>query len=247
MARGIDSAANMGAIRAGRPTVAVLGCGSDICYPRENRQLKLDIEATGATITEYPPGTEPYRENFPERNRIISGLCLATVVVEAPNRSGSLITADLANEQGRDVFVVPGNIDNAQYQGSNSLIKDGARLITSADDILSEYRELFPHKILSMPEKIVKDSVLSYEERTPVKAAYEKREEGTKTKEHKMPDGLSESGKKIFEALSHGEKHIDKLIEETGMTAGEMLSALTMLEIIKVVRQKPGKIFEIID
>ena len=136
MAMGIDSAAHNGALDVGGKTIAVLGCGPDICYPPENRVLKADIERHGLAVTEYAPGTPPDRYNFPNRNRIISGLCEATVVVQARNRSGALITAELAAEQGREVFAVPGNIDSQYNLGNNRLIKEGAVPIICVDDLL---------------------------------------------------------------------------------------------------------------
>ena len=136
MANGIDSCAHEGALEAGGATAAVLGCGADICYPPENRILMAEIQRHGLIVTEYPPGTPPDRFNFPKRNRIISGLCEATVVVQARNRSGSLITAELAAEQGREVFAVPGNIDSQYNLGNNKLIKEGAMPLICVDDIL---------------------------------------------------------------------------------------------------------------
>ena len=136
MANGIDSCAHEGALEAGGMTAAILGCGADICYPPENRILMAEIQRHGLIVTEYPPGTPPDRFNFPRRNRIISGLCEATVVVQARNRSGSLITAELAAEQGREVFAVPGNIDSQYNLGNNKLIKEGAMPLICVDDIL---------------------------------------------------------------------------------------------------------------
>ena len=136
MAVGIDASAHEGALSAGGMTVAVLGCGPDVCYPPENRLLMEDIKRSGLIVTEYEPGTPANRYNFPNRNRIISGLCEATVVVQARNRSGSLITAELAAEQGREVYAVPGNIDSQYNLGNNRLIKEGASPLICIDDIL---------------------------------------------------------------------------------------------------------------
>ena len=136
MAKGIDASAHEGALSAGGLTVAVLGCGPDVCYPPENRLLMADIKRRGLIVTEYEPGTPANRYNFPNRNRIISGLCEATVVVQARNRSGSLITAELAAEQGREVYAVPGNIDSQYNLGNNRLIKEGASPLICIDDIL---------------------------------------------------------------------------------------------------------------
>ena len=145
MAKGIDSAANRGALDAGRKTVAVLGCGIDVCYPFENRDLYHRILAgNGCLISEYPPGTRPLAHHFPERNRIISGLCAGVLVIAAPHKSGSLITASQALEQGREIFVVPGDITDPEYFGSNSLIKQGALPVTNPKDIVAYYYARFP-------------------------------------------------------------------------------------------------------
>lgn len=138
MARGIDSAAHKGALSGGGRTIAVLGCGPDIVYPRENHKLMKRIVNQGAIVSEFPPGTLPEPWHFPVRNRIISGLSLGTVVVEAAERSGALITADFALEQGRDVMAVPGNVVNMLSRGPHRLIKQGARLVEGAGDILDE-------------------------------------------------------------------------------------------------------------
>ena len=136
MAMGVDSCAHEGALSAGGKTISVFGCGPDVCYPPENRLLMADIERYGLIVTEYPPGAPAQRYNFPNRNRIISGLCEATIVVQARNRSGSLITAELAAEQGREVFAVPGNIDSQYNLGNNRLIKEGAAPLICVEDIL---------------------------------------------------------------------------------------------------------------
>lgn len=138
MARGIDSAAHRGALGAGGRTVAVLGTGLDICYPRENSKLMQEIAASGAVVSEFPLGSPPEPWHFPVRNRIISGLSRGVVVVEAAARSGALITAELALEQGRDVMAVPGNVTSPSSQGTNRLIKQGARLVEGVEDVLDE-------------------------------------------------------------------------------------------------------------
>lgn len=140
MARGIDTCAHRGALDAGGSTVAVLGCGVDVCYPEENSALKKELEESGLILSEYPPGTMPMPYHFPQRNRIISGLSEVTIVVQARNSSGALITAELAAEQGREVCAVPGNIDSQYNLGNNKLIKDGARPITCSADVLEVMR-----------------------------------------------------------------------------------------------------------
>jgi DNA processing protein len=153
MARGIDSAAHRGALSVGGRTIAVLGCGVDIVYPPENCRLFEEIVAHGAVISEFPMSTPPEGVNFPKRNRIISGLSLGVVVVQADSRSGSLITAGLALEQNRDVFAVPGNVGMAGSRGTNRLIKQGAKLIESAEDILEEVLPRFRHQGLEREER----------------------------------------------------------------------------------------------
>jgi len=138
LARGIDSSAHRGALTAGGRTIGVLGCGIDIIYPPENRKLFDQVAAQGAILSEFPLGTPPDSDHFPIRNRVISGISLGVVVVEATLRSGSLITARFALDQGREVFAVPGNADSARSAGTNRLIREGAKLVTQAEDILEE-------------------------------------------------------------------------------------------------------------
>jgi len=137
MAKGIDASAHRGALDGNGKTVAVLGCGIDICYPSENRVLRSQIIKSGCVISEYPPGTKPMPHHFPARNRIISGLSVATIVVEAAEKSGTLITAGQALEQGREVFAVPGNVTSKLSRGTNGLIKQGAALVEGSDDIVN--------------------------------------------------------------------------------------------------------------
>ena len=163
MARGIDTSAHWGALEAGGRTIAVLGCGVDTVYPFENKELMEAIAKKGAVISEFPLGAIPERQNFPRRNRIISGLSKGVVVVEAPLKSGALITANFALEQGREVFAVPGNVTSPYSQGSNSLIKEGAKLVESVEDILEELNIYFkeertkPYPSLSEEERIIMD------------------------------------------------------------------------------------------
>lgn len=162
-ARGIDTAAHQGALRKGR-TVAVLGCGVDIAYPPENDRLLAQIAENGAVISEYPPGTGPKAPFFPARNRIISGLSVGTVVVEAAEKSGSLITAELALSEGRDVFAVPGGIYSNSSRGCNLLIQQGAKLVLSVEDILSEYPWARPQEKQAKEERGAQPPDLSKEE-----------------------------------------------------------------------------------
>lgn len=154
MAKGIDGEALRGALRAGGFTAAVLGGGADVVYPAANRRLYEDIAATGVILSEYPPGTEPRGEHFPVRNRLLSALSVATLVVEAPERSGALITAATALEQGREVFAVPGPFDAPMSRGCNGLIREGAGLVCEAWDVLSFYESRYPNKLRLLRAKL---------------------------------------------------------------------------------------------
>ena len=156
LARGIDSVCHTACIDASGTTVAVLGCGIDIVYPKENAFLYSDIIAHGAIITEFKPGTPPYGSNFPMRNRIISGLSLGTLVIEADEHSGSLITASVAKKQGRDLFALPGKVGEQNSAGTNKLLKEGAKIVIQASDVLEDYELLFPHRIKTENIKSVK-------------------------------------------------------------------------------------------
>jgi len=213
MARGVDTAAHEGAVRAGGYTVAVLGCGVDVVYPPENKIIMQQIIESGAVISEFPPQSAPEAWHFPVRNRVISGLSRCVVVVEAAERSGALITADVALEQSRDVLAVPGNISSRMSKGSNGLIKQGAKLVESAADILEEMGlyTLFP-----------------VEDDTPDTMA------GIK---------LSPDENKIFNILCSEPMHLDEIIKRSGSNPGEVLSLLMYLEIKGVIKQLPGKMF----
>lgn len=154
MARGVDSYAHLGALEAKGRTIAVMGCGLDKAYPPENRSLKEKIESFGASISEYPPGSPPLAWHFPARNRIISGLSLGVIITEAGEKSGALITADMALEQGKEVFAVPGNIREKTHRGTHQLIKDGAKLVQGVEDILEELGIPIANTILNENKKI---------------------------------------------------------------------------------------------
>ena len=268
MAYGIDGLAMAGALTAGTKAVGVLGCGVDIVYPQSNRALFRDVEAYGCILSEFAPGQPPAKWTFPMRNRIISGLSCGVLVVEAPEKSGALITARLALEQGRDVFAVPGNIDMPTCAGSNALLRDGAIMVSSGWDVLSEYQSLFPDKIhredtpsrqRAYPEEVRRAA--SQGEKTPAKVAQTPRipEEITHLKKKlekksidKEPVGaysdvnvdlskLSEEEKTIVLSLQNGQRLVDDVIAETGMTTGKLLGALTMLELRGVIKRLPGK------
>ena len=236
LARGVDSAALRGALRAGGTVTAVLGNGLDVVYPPENRYLYEDVAAAGALVSEYPPGTSPEARHFPVRNRIMSGLCLGTLVVEAPARSGALITAGTALEQGRDVFAVPGPIDAPASVGCNRLIRDGAGLVTDAWDILGEYEPRFPDKLRREGAK-----------ETPAVLGYQARQ---KTEPKPVPPSVSLSHNdysltddqiRLLRALTEEPMLVDGLIELTEIPTRRVLSALTVLEIEHLVTQHSGK------
>ena len=247
LAKGIDGASHRGALRAGGFTAAVLGGGVDVVYPAENRRLYEDIAATGVLLSEYPPGTEPMGSHFPVRNRILSGLSLAVLVVEAPERSGALITANTALEQGRDVFAVPGPIDASASRGCNRLIADGAGLVSESWDILREYQAMYPHKILG--ERVELPHALGYQARTEqaeAKAAETPAEaEALPALDLTGDHGLTDDQMKLLRELAQGEKQVDDLIELTQIPARRVLSALTMLELDGYVAQSGGKRFSI--
>ncbi len=212
MARGIDSCGHFGALQAEGKTVAVMGAGLDYIYPPENRDLFYKIVDRGLVVSEFPPGVEPVAGNFPRRNRIISGLCLGVVVIEASKSSGSLITANLALEQGREVFAVPGNIDRKGSKGTNDLIKNGAKIVTNIDDVTEE---LFLYKDV---------------------------EENKKQKNEKNHYQLTENEELILKILKEESNfHINGIIEESGLGAGKVNNLLLKLELKGLVNRDPGK------
>ncbi len=229
LARGIDGASHVGTLRANGITVAVLGCGPDIAYPPEHDELMETIAETGMVLSEYPPGTPPLPQNFPRRNRIISGLCDGVVVVEAPKVSGALITAEYAYNQGRDVFAVPGDITRGHSRGTLNLIRDGATLVTSYLDVLSEYEQLY---INTLKQYINTDEEEYKEEKTEITIPDDGRY-----------DGLSETSKTIVRKLSLTPVHFDKLLIETNLSADALSAELMMLEIGGFIKTLPGKNF----
>lgn len=237
LAEGIDAASVRGALRAGGTPVSVVGNGLDIKYPRENRYLYEDVAAAGALLSEYPPGTRPDGRHFPVRNRILSGLSLAALVVEAPARSGALITAETALEQGRDVFAVPGPIDALTSAGCNRLIRDGAGLVSDAWDILREYQDRFPDKL--HPEGARREpETLGYRARQSREAKPVL--PSLSLKEEKLE--LTDDQIALLRALPEEEPMlVDDLIEQTGIPTRRVLSALTVLELEQLIEQHSGK------
>lgn len=220
MARGIDTAAHIGALKGKGKTIAVLGSGLEIVYPSENLKLFHEIAENGAVISEFPLFTEPEAHNFPTRNRIISGISLGTVIVEATKRSGSLITARLAAEQNRDVFAVPGSIQSFKSTGTHTLIKQGAKLVEHAQDILEELSHM-------------------------IKPPVENDNKQDKIME-KLPT-LTPDESLVFEALEPYPVHIDNIVREISMEPGKLSSILLQLELKGIVQQSPGKLFSIIE
>ncbi len=212
-AYGIDTAAHHGAVAAGGETIAVFGCGLDTIYPAENIRLAESVVSSGCLISEFPPKTPTSNWTFPQRNRIISGLSLGVIVVEGAQDSGSLITAKSALEQGREVFAVPGPIESDNSKGPHWLIKQGAKLIESVEDILDELN-------IVMPNEYKKDCLAE-----------------------KDLSCLSEFEKKIYELLKTEPLYIDAISERSGLPSQEVSCVLMMLEVKGFIRQMPGKVF----
>lgn len=260
-ARGIDSMAMTGALTAGRPVIGVLGCGVDIVYPRSNESLYRDILTNGCLLSEFPPGTPPEGQNFPRRNRIISGLACGVLIVEAPAKSGALITAHLALDQGRDVFVVPGNIDVPACEGSNALLREGATPVSQGWDVVSEYAALFPDKVIpyqrksavtayagELREKAVESPVQEdkvAQKQAPLQKKSEKKIDNPGKRAYIDLDGLlpklSPDEAAVAQRLKNGTLHVDDVIEGTGLPVARVLASLTLLEVKGIVRQLPGK------
>ncbi|MBE6990813.1 MAG: DNA-protecting protein DprA [Ruminococcaceae bacterium] len=244
LAKGIDAAAHRGALRAGGFTAAVLGCGVDVAYPEENRRLYDDIAATGVLLSEYPPGSEPEGWHFPARNRIISGLSVAALVVEAPARSGALITANAALDQGRDVFAVPGPIDAPGSWGCNQLIRSGAGLVSCAWDILGEYAYRFPHRLHRSGETLPDLPAGETAEAVPGEVRPAKEPEVLPVLTSEQFRGLTDDQISILRLLRADCPLLtDEVAEQTEIPVRRVLSALTVLEIDGYARQSGARRF----
>ncbi len=215
-ARGIDSAAHQGALSAKGRTLAILGTGINLVFPPENAELYERIAANGALVTQFPFNRRGDKQSFPIRNRIVAGMTLGTVVVEANLTSGSLITANFSNEYGRQVFAVPGRIDSPRSKGCHELIKKGAKLCEGAEDILSEFEYLFPPSN-KPPSAAVTGQLPALE--------------------------LSDNEKKVYDSLSEESLSIDEVIRNSGLPASATSVALLSLEMKRLVKQLPGKLF----
>ncbi len=214
MARGIDSCAHRGAIYVGGRTIAVFGCGLNIVYPPENRRLRDEIAENGAIISEFPMSMRPEKMNFPMRNQIISGLSLGTVVVEAAEKSGSLITARYALDQNREVFAVPGNINSLRSRGTNRLIKMGAKLVEDVDDIINELPPYIRMEVLATP---------SQEEPARI--------------------NLSEEEEHVFSLITSEKQYIDFITEKSVFPSNQVAGILVRLELNGLIKQLSGKMF----
>lgn len=220
MARGVDTYAHKGIIDARGRTIAVLGCGLDVVYPYENKKLMESIIENGACVSEYLPGIAPLASNFPARNRIISGISLGVIVIEAGERSGSLITADFALEQGREVFALPGNVCSMKSAGTNRLIKEGAKIVTSIEDILEEININFSDENI--------DSFFA-----------------KKILDERFFKGLDNEERTIASCLKSEPSNIDLISKKTGFSVQLVSSVLIMLELKGIVEQLPGKIYKL--
>ncbi len=254
-ALGIDSAAHIGALEGNGKTICILGCGLGTKYLMDNEDLRERIVNKGALVTEFPPFTPASRVTFPLRNRIISGISLGTVVVEAGERSGSLITARLALEQGKDVFAVPGDLVSSSFLGTNNLIRQGATPVFSPNDILESYffryfdklgkKERFPDdEIIRRAQRILTEPKSEpKEEKRVVKV--EKAPETPKKVKKEAPSYLTANAKKVYDFLSEKPVHIDEIINACGLGPQNTLSAITELEIYGLATQISGRRYTI--
>ncbi len=252
-AKGIDTCAHRGALEANGRTIAVMGNGLSLIYPAGNRELSEKVIESGALVSEFPMGMKPRSENFPRRNRIISGLAIGTVVVEASNRSGALITARLAGEQGREVFAVPGEIFSELSTGTHKLIDAGAKLISTVDDLLNALPQHIRNQITTASTVSGTDSDAKINQLLPAKKVELNRSDktvSTSTTSEKTetvvaipPPDLTTDEKTIFNAIEIPSSHIDTIVRTTELPISQVSSILLMLELKGIIQQLPGKMF----
>ncbi len=256
-ALGIDSEAHAGAMLAKGRTLAFLGCGLSVNYLMENAALRRAITRYGAVVSEYSPFTTASKTTFPTRNRLISGVSLGVVVVEAGVKSGSLITANFALEQGKDVFAVPGDIVRSSFDGTNHLIKNGAKPVFTAEDVLSEYEYRYGDLLDMSNSRTTIASVpyVDYRKKKEKSQANPVKKEATikvvekpkeKIEKKKLPEDMSEEAKIIYSVLNENGVHIDDIVRETNLKMNVVLSSLTELEILDFVQLESGKKYKII-
>ena len=258
MAMGIDSVCHTAALDAGGKTVAVLGCGVDVIYPKQNEDIYKRLCSNATIISEYAPGTKATRYSFPQRNRIISGLSLGTLIVESQIKSGAMITAHKTIEQNRDLFAVPGRLGEYNSTGPNSLIKSGAKAIQSAEDILREYEFLYPEKIkLSGTKKVKKNNpfddtntVIIPQKKAELKTVPDLSitfEDMIEKEDSASFDHLPEEQKLICESLSKSTpKSLEEIANNTHISVSDIMSSLTILEIQGIVKAVPGGSFVLV-
>lgn len=237
MALGVDAASHIAALNANGLTIAVLGSGVDVIYPRGNEELYHQICRNGLVLSEYPPLSSASKTTFPERNRIISGLCNGVLVVEADQKSGALITAKDALFQGRDLFAVPGNIFSPTSAGTNQLVQDGAKLVTDAYDILVEYQDIHGDKLILGSARTA--PALSFK---PAKAASSQKIKTTPQDKNKKIKQvlLSENEKAVLNTLSPMPMSADAIAQVCALPTGKVVSILMALEIKQLVKELPG-------
>jgi len=251
-ALGVDSAAHKGALMAGGKTIAVLGCGFGTSYLASNKSLRDTIRYNGALVTEYPPFTPAGKRTFPMRNRIISGLSLGVLIVEAGVKSGSLITARYAQEQNRDIFAVPASVLSTDFAGTNKLIEDGAIVATKPEQIIVQYSERFDtvdiSKVRSVEELMydTSDKSANIQPQTD-KFSFENLEEGREKRiqRENIANNLNGDVKIIYECLEENFLHIDNIIQKTCLTAPKVIAGLTKLEISGLVQSASGKRYKL--
>jgi len=245
LAAGVDTAAHRGALNAGGTTIAVLGCGVDVVYPQQNETLMNDIVKHGSVVSQFPMGTKPSPGHFPYRNRIISGMCAGTLVIEAPLSSGALITARQAAEQGREVFAIPGQIGYVNSQGPHLLIREGAKLVESVDDILVELELPAVSRVHASAFAPASEETPVEHEPNPAEALPEtsKTTQTKPTRSEPVTAGASNDELRVLAALPPSGTHVDEIAQVCRISVSQALSTLTLLELKGLVRQFSGKRF----